>query len=130
MSHNNIIFHSSILQIYEKTKDYCLSLGYETPFIDELWEGLILHQGLFDEYIYFLNHHEFEGSFVFEGYNLYDLYFFEMRNFNLRHDLGRNLSECDKDEVSILAFHTMGQFIQNPAHYKAKFEKGMGMDFL
>lgn len=129
MSSKDVIFDSSILNIYEKTKDYCFSLGYDDVFINELWEGIVLNKELFDEYTYFLTHHEFHGDFTFMGYNLFDLYFFEMRSYNLRHDLGRNLKECDKDEVSILAFHTMGQFIKNPSHYRAKLEKGMGMDY-
>lgn len=129
MNGKDIIFNSKTLYLYEKTKEYCFSLGYDEIFFNELWEGIILHKELFEEYTYFLQHHELKGKFTFEGYTLLDLYFFEMRGFNLRHDLGRNLKECDKDEVSVRAFHTMGQFIKNPAYYKAKLEKGMGMDY-
>lgn len=130
MEHNDMILNFNMVHLFEHTKDFCNALGYPEDFINELWEGIILHNDLYNEYIYYLNHHEFEGKFTFEGYGMFDLYFYELRHFNLRHDLGRNLSECDKDEIAILAFHTMGQFLKHPEEYRMKLEKGMGTDYL
>lgn len=124
----NIIFDKRRLAVYSIIEKFCEECEFDNQFIAELWEGLLLNQTLYDEFIFYLQHYEFTGTFACEGYTIPDLYFYHLREFNLYHDTGKNTESCNKDKLVLTAFHTMGRLLKDPEVYKAKLSEPMGMD--
>ncbi len=124
----NIVFDKRRLSTYSIMEEFCTECGFDNPFITELWEGLLLHQELYDEFVCYLQSHEFKGDFTYEGYTIPDLYFYHLREYNFQHDIGKNPESCNKDKLTFLAFHTMGMLLKEPAVYKAQLTKPLGMD--
>ncbi len=124
----NIIFDKRRLATYSVIEEFCDECGFDDKFTLELWEGLLLNQKLYDEFVFYLQNYEFTGDFKCEGYTIPDLYFYHLREFNLYHDTGKNTDCCNKDKLVFIAFHTMGRLLKEPEVYKARLTKPMGMD--
>ena len=128
MGNVNIVFDKRKLAAYQIAYDYCKNKGLSDEFMQELWDGMLIDPVLHDEYVYYLEHGELSGTAKCEGYTMFDLYFYHLREFNLNHDLGKNTAACSKDEICIHAFHTMGMLRREPEKYKKMLEKSLGMD--
>lgn len=129
MHNTNVFYDGRKLAAYNITENLCKEKGFDQLFFMELWEGILFQPVLYDEFIYYLQTNEINGVFEFEGYSLFDLYFYHLAEYNFTHDLGRNPVGCDKESITLMAFHTMTQFIKNPIYYKKIITKDMGMDF-
>lgn len=124
----NIIFDKRRLAAYSVIEEFCAECGFDDTFTLELWEGLLLNQKLYDEFVFYLQNYEFTGKFTCEGYTIPDLYFYHLREFNLYHDTGKNTDSCNKDKLVFIAFHTMGRLLKEPEIYKVRLSEPMGMD--
>lgn len=129
MNNDYIIYDSRKLAAYNIALELCKDKGFDEQFFTELWEGVLYEPVLFDEFMYYLQTNEINGHFQFEGYSLFDLYFYHLGDYNFSHDLGKNPVGCDKEAIALMAFHTMTQFIKNPLHYRKILTKDLGMDF-
>lgn len=102
----------------EETEDWC----------DRLWEELLCDQELFDELVFFLEHHYIRDQVRCEGYGLTDLYIWQMNRYNLIGDSGKNTDACNKDRMVLHAFRDMAEMKKDPAEYIKKMTLGRGMD--
>lgn len=129
MHNENVFFDGRKLAAYNIAADFCKAKGFDDTFLAELWEGILLNPALYDEFAYFLQKNELTGNFVCEGYSMFDLYFYHLGEYNYTHDVGKNPAGCDKEEITFLAFHTMGRLVKDPVTYKKYLAKDLGMDF-
>lgn len=123
-----IIFDKRRLATYSVIERFGLECGFDNAFITELWEGLLSNQNLYDEFVHYLQTYELKGEFACEGYTLFDLYFYHLREYNLYHDTGKNTDDCNKDRLIFSTFHTMVMLIKEPDKYKKLLSKPLGMD--
>ena len=130
MKQDYIIFDGRRIAAYQIAEEFCKSKGWSDEFLAELWEGILSEPVLYDEFTYFLEMNELTGNTVCEGYTMFDLYFYHLHDYNAHHDVGKDTSVTDKDEIMYLAFHTMGQLKREPEKYRKMLNKCEGMDFM
>lgn len=95
---------------------------------NQLWEELLCSQELFEELVFYLEHHYIRDQVQCEGYGLTDLYIWQMNKYNILGDSGKNTDTCNKDRMVLHAFHDMAEMKKNPAVYVKKMTLGRGMD--
>lgn len=128
MEQDHIIFDGRKMAAFGIVNDLCKDYGHDNSFAEELWEGLLQTPLLYDEFIYYMQKKELTGNYSYEGFCMFDLYFYQLRRYNLHHDLGKNMSDCDKDMLIYEAFHTMVMLKKNPQDMKKKLSASLGMD--
>lgn len=104
--------------------------GRDKEWLDNLWSELIESPLLMKEFMYYLDHHNFSGEAICEGYGMTDLYVFQMSRYNLIRDIGKNTESCNKESMVLGAFHDMACMLKEPAKYVKKLSDGPGMDRL
>lgn len=126
MSH--IILDFAKIKVYEGLEMLCEYAGKSLEWCDELWADMLADYELYDEFVYYLEHHSLADHMEVEGYSLTDFYVWQMERYNLAIDSGRNTDGCNKEEMVLQAFKTMAQMKKNPEYYKRKLTEGLGMD--
>ena len=104
--------------------------GRDKAWLEILWEELLEEPGLMKEFMYYIDHHEFEDTFDCRGFHMTDLYVFQMSRYNLIRDIGKNEVSCNKEYMVLGAFHDMSCMIKEPDKYVKKLSEGPGMDRL
>ena len=64
--------------------------GRDPEWIAVLWQELMEEPALMKEFMYYVDHHNFEDRFNCHGYCMTDLYVFQMSRYNLIRDIGKN----------------------------------------
>ena len=129
MAQDYIIFDSRKMAAFQLITDLCREYAFEDTFAQELWSGLLENPLLYDEFVYYMQTKELTGAYTCQGYSMFDLYFYQLRHYNFRHDIGKNRPDCDKGRLILEAFHTMICLTNDPDSYVAKLRAEQGMDF-
>lgn len=126
----SIIIDGSKLRAYEYLGQLCDYAGWNKEQQDDLWQKLLFRKDLYDEFIYYLSHHELQCSLCFRGYTLIDLYIWQMNHYNLIHDIGKNTAKCNKESLVLRAFLMMAEFMEDPVTYEKKLTGRLHQDRL
>ncbi|MBQ8189608.1 MAG: hypothetical protein IJZ44_07490 [Lachnospiraceae bacterium] len=126
----SIIINGSKLRAYEYLGQLCDYAGWSEEEKDNLWQKFLNHSDLYDEFIFYLSHHEFQCSLCFRGYTLIDLYVWQMNHYNLIHDIGKNTDKCNKESMVLRAFFMMAEFMEDPISYEKKLTGRLHQDRL
>ena len=102
--------------------------GQPVEWCNELWTDLLNDTEVYDEFVYYLEHHSFEDRVKFCGYGLTDMFVWQMDRYNLFHDSGKNTDMCNKEGMVLRAFRTMLNMKKDPDTYRRRLEEGPGMD--
>lgn len=115
-----------------KVYEYLCSLGeyagQEKEWIDTLWKDLLVMPDLYEEMVYYLMHHSLRDQIRCHGYSLTDLYVWQMSQYNLILDTGKNTPDCNKETLVLRAFRTMIELSRNPEIYLKRIRDRRGMD--
>lgn len=125
---NNIIVDGRrilALEAFYKLGEYA---GRDKEWLDVLWSELLEKDELMDEFMFYIDNHNFKDEFNVCGYHMTDLYVFQMSRYNLIRDIGKNTESCNKEFLVLGAFHDMACMIKNPDAYIKKLSNGPGMD--
>ena len=125
-----IMFDARRVKVYEGLKELCEYTGETQQWCDGLWEELMMNHDLFQEFVYYLEHHMLTENVKCEGYSLIDLYVWQMDKDNLIHDTGKNTADCNKERMILHAFDMMAGMKKNPEVFVKKLNEGRGMDKL
>lgn len=125
---SGIVYDARRIKAYEAMLELGQYAGFDKEWCDALWSDLLIDLELFDEFVYYLDHHTIEGKVRFEGYTLIDLFIWEMDIYNLIADSGKNTETCNKETMVLRAFKTMTAFKKDPEHFKKRLTEGFGMD--
>lgn len=106
----------------------CEYAGKNELWCDELWMDMLSDHELYEEFLYYLEHHSFADRMKVTGYSLTDLYVWRMQRDNLSKDTGKNTESCNKEEMVLQAFRTMAQMKKDPVRYAGKLNENAGMD--
>lgn len=126
MSH--IVYGTEMIRAYDGLARLCDYAGKDDKWCDGLWQEMLADGELYHEFIYYLENHMPQDGMKVQGYSLTDLYVWQMEQFNIRRDSGKNTENCNKEEMMLDAFWTMAKMKKNPESYLGKLDKGMGMD--
>lgn len=116
------------LKVFEYFEQLCDYAKWKREDRDFLWGKFLEYELLYEEFVYYLEHHEMRGEISFHGYSLIDLYVYQMDRYNLIHDIGKNTGNCNKEDMVLRAFHTMARFFEKPEYFERKLSEGEGMD--
>ena len=125
-----IILETTKFKVYEYYQQLCDYAAWDKTYRDLLWSRLLDHEELYDEFVYYLEHHQILGTLTFRGYSLIDLYVWQMDRYNLIHDIGKNTGNCNKEDLVLKAFYAMTLFFDDPDSFEKRLKEGRGMDYL
>lgn len=125
---SGIIYDARRIKAYERFYQLGAYAGKERPWLDALWEELVLDEGMMKEFLYYLDHHTMLDEEKCQGYALTDLYVWQMDRYNLIRDIGKNTIACNKEAMVLNTFRTMLDMKKNPADYVRRLSAGIGMD--
>lgn len=126
MSH--IICATEKMKAYEGLQMLCEYAGKSPEWCNELWITMLTDHAMYREFLYYLEHHGFADYMKVAGYSLTDCYVWQMEQYNLLNDSGKNTANCNKEAMVLQAFWTMAQMKKNPGCYMRKMSEGSGMD--
>ena len=124
----NIILDGRLIKAYDRLKALAEYAGKTKDYADELWNELLLDDRMMDEFMYYLDNHTFLDKLKCSGYGLTDLYFFNMRNVEMKQDVGKNYADTNKEGLALDTFLMMVDMLRNPEVYIKRLEAGPGMD--
>ena len=124
----NIIFDSRKVKALECLKYLARFAKKDDAFLDLLWNELVSDEELMNEFMYYVDNHTFRDTYKISGYGLTDLYFFNMRNVEIKQDIGKNYGDCNKEALALDTFMTMASMKKEPEKYVKWLEAGPGMD--
>ncbi|MDD6812479.1 MAG: hypothetical protein PUD93_11565 [Lachnospiraceae bacterium] len=125
---SQIVYDARKIKAYDGLVRLCDYAGKDKAWCNELWMLFLTDAELYEEFVYYLEHHGFADHMRIEGYSLTDCYVWQMEKYNLTRDLGKNPVDCNKEELALQAFMTMARLKQNPEQYQQKFMRGFGLD--
>lgn len=119
----------------EKTRAYawakalCHYAGEDEAFLNRFFEMLIASEGVFREFIYYLEHQDFLCAYQVAGYSLIDIMVWQMDHFKAQLDRDRNEMKSNGDKMLLEAFHTMLLMEQEPEYYVNLMQTETGTDY-
>ena len=127
---SGIIYDTSKIKACEGFYAICDYAEFDKQWTDELWKDVLTHPLIYEELVYYLEHHTFRDKVKIEGYSLSDIYVFQMDKYNLVREIGKNPRSCNKERMVMRAFRTMLDMQENPAEYVKRLKEGRGEDRL
>ena len=124
----NIILDGRLIKAYDRLKALAEYAGKTKDYAGELWNELLLDDRMMDEFMYYLDNHTFLDKLKCSGYGLTDLYCFNMRNVEMKQDVGKNYADTNKEGLALDTFLMMADMLRNPEVYIKRLEAGPGMD--
>lgn len=128
MTMQQIILDTSKIKVYELFHQMGELAHRPEDWIVHIWGKMLTNEQVYDEFVYYLEHHELKAQYSVEGYTMVDLFVYQIDHYNLIHDTGKNDGRCNKDIMVFNAFAFMLQMQEHPEEYKKRLERGEGMD--
>ena len=127
---SGIIYGTEKIRAYDGLVRLCEYAGCTEAWCDELWNEMLSDRELYDEFVYYLEHHIPSDAMKVYGYSLTDLYVWQMEKYNLRRDSGKNTEQCNKEAMVLQAFRALADIKKNPDIFLKRLNDGAGMDKL
>ena len=124
----NIIIDGRLVKAYDRLEALSEFAGKDKDYPSVLWDKLLAEPLLMEEFMYYLDNHTFSDRLKCRGYGLTDLYFFNMRNVEIKQDVGKNYGDTNKEGLALDTFFMMSEMMKNPDRFVKFLESGPGMD--
>lgn len=125
---SNIIYDNAAVKVYDGLMRLCDYAGKSRDWCDGLWRELLNDRQLYEEFVYYLEHHMPGDLVKVQGYSLTDLYVWQIEQYNLHGDTGKNTACCNKEKMLLQALLMLAQMKKNPDAYLGKLDRGAGLD--
>lgn len=125
-----ILYDATKIKVCQGMYAICEYAQLDKEWADELWKDIVTCKEIYDEFVYYVEHHTFKDQVKVEGYSLSDLYVWQMDKYNLVSEIGKNPGICNKERMVMKAFRTMIDMMRNPAEFVKRLESGRGEDRL
>ena len=123
-----IIFDARRMMAYERLKELGALSGKDEDYLEELWTEFIDDAELLGAFAYYLDNHSLYDGIECAGYGLTDLYFYNMRSYEMGQDVGKNYADCDKEALVLDSFLFMAKMKKEPEKYVRLLNSVPGMD--
>lgn len=127
---SNIIYGNTAVRVYDNLARLCDYAGKSVEWCDRLWAEMLNDREVYEEFVYYLEHHMPGDLIKVQGYSLTDLYVWQIERYNLHGDSGKNTDLCNKEEMLLQALWMLAQMKKNPGEYLSKLDHDAGMDKL
>lgn len=114
---------------YEWAKALCYYAGKDETFLNEFWQALTQSEGVWDEYIYYMEHQDFKCAYQVKGYSLIDIMIWQMDHFKAQLDRGMDDMKNNGDKMLLMAFDTLLRMEKNPDYYIDLMQNETGTDY-
>lgn len=125
-----IFYDATKVKVCQAFYDICDYGELDRQWADDLWKSLLSDSQIYEELVYYIEHHTFMDKVKISGYSLSDLYVFQMDKYNLIREIGKNPKTCNKERMVMKAFRTLIDMKANPIEYVKRLEEGRGEDKL
>jgi hypothetical protein len=129
-SNMGILYDARKIKALEYLNELSEYAGLSSEWADRLWTMMLTDNDLYDEFVYYLEHHTFRDEYKISGYSLSDIYVWQMDKYNLIREIGKNPEHCNKETMVLNAFMTMAQMKSDPEKYVKRLESGRGNDLI
>lgn len=123
-----IIYDASKIKVLQALENWAHMMHKDDGFINGFWRRIMENQPVYEEFVYYLEHHELLGQYMVEGFSVIDLYVSQMEKYNLLHDTGKNGVICNKEKMVLQAFDVMLKMKENPQEIIKRIQSGEGLD--
>lgn len=123
-----ILYDATKVKVCKAFYEICDYAQLSREWADGLWPDILCRKQLYEEFIYYVEHHTFSDKLKTCGYSLCDLYVWQMNRYNLIKDTGKNSRTCNKEKMAMQAFRTMADMMKNPEIYRNGLDYGRGTD--
>lgn len=125
----NIILDAGKLKAMEFLNELCAYAGFKDGYADEVWQEFTRHPKIYEEFAYYIDHHELLGKYYIKGYNILDCYVWQRINYIFRYlDRGKIWRDCNEETMVLLAFDFFMKMEDDPQPYLEKLEEDLGRD--
>ncbi len=114
---------------YEWAKALCRYAGENEAFLEQFFTMLTASEGVFREFLFYLEHQDFLGEYKVEGYGLIDIMVWQMDHFKALLDRDRDDMRENGDRMLLMAFHTMLLMERDPEYYVNLLQTETGTDY-
>ena len=125
-----ILYDGRKVKVLGFLQDICEYAGLSNEWSDELWTMMLDNVKLYDEFVYYVEHHTFKDEMKVAGYALSDIYVWQMDKYNLIREVGKNPTTCNKETMVMNAFMVLGKMVDDPETYVKRIESGRGNDLI
>ncbi|MBO5056253.1 MAG: hypothetical protein J6C64_07900 [Lachnospiraceae bacterium] len=125
-----ILYDASRIKVCQGFYDICEYAEFDKEWTDKLWTDIITCRDIYEELVYYIEHHTFMDKIKVRGYSLSDIYVWQMDKYNLVREIGKNPRTCNKERMVMRAFRTMIDMQRHPDEYVRRLEEGRGEDKL
>lgn len=125
-----ILYDASRIKVCQGFYDICEYAEFDKEWTDKLWTDIITCRDIYEELVYYIEHHTFMDKIKVRGYSLSDIYVWQMDKYNLVREIGKNPQTCNKERMVMRAFRTMIDMQRHPDEYVRRLEEGRGEDKL
>ena len=99
-------------------------------FLAKFWNNLILHNDIYEEFVYFMNHRNFLCKANVEGYTVADIMIYQVDHFKSAFDMpNMDKYKHNGDYMVMMAFNTLIEMKSNPTPYIYNMKHNSGTDF-
>lgn len=114
---------------YEWAKALCHYAGENESFLENFFAMLTASAGVFEEFVFYLDHQNFLGKYKVAGYGLIDIMVWQMDHFKAQLDRDRRDMKENGDRMLLMAFHTMLLMERAPEYYVNLMQTETGTDY-
>lgn len=114
---------------YEWARALCDHAGEDETFLEKFFAMLTASEGVFQEFVYYLEHQNFRSVYKVAGYGLIDIMVWQMDHFKAQLDRDRRDMKENGDRMLLMAFHTMLLMEQDPKYYVNLMQTETGTDY-
>ncbi|MDE6318586.1 MAG: hypothetical protein K2M22_02520 [Lachnospiraceae bacterium] len=114
---------------YDWAEALCRHAGEDEAFLEKFFSMLTASEGVFREFMYYLEKQNFLGEYKVEGYDLIDIMVWQMDHFKAQLDRDRQSMKENGDRMLLMAFHTMLLMEQDPIYYVNLMQTETGTDY-
>lgn len=125
-----IVYDATKVKVCQAFYEICDYAELSREWSDVLWRDILSRKQVYEELIYYIEHHTFMDKVKACGYSLCDLYVWQMNRYNLIKDTGKNSRTCNKEKMAMQAFRTMIDLLEQPEEGQKRLDYGQGMDKL
>lgn len=124
----NIIYDARKIKLMEAVKELSDLVGNSDEWFNSFWSLVMENENIYEELLYYIDHHDLLCSYTIENYSIVDLFVWQMSNYDLRHDTGKNDASCCKEAMVLFAFEAMARMAKEPEKYKKRIQSDMRLD--
>lgn len=117
----------------EEIKDFtwktCLANGFSADFFEDFWKRLSERDDIYKEYVYYLVKKEFLGEVKIEGYQVVDVFVWQMDGFKSKMDRDNYDMKNNEAKMILSAFDTFLKMAKEPGEYVKRLQHDTGTDY-